>query len=330
VSPADIAARLVSAWRRVHGQAVAVESLQALSAGASARTYKFELLRGGQRELCILQMFAGGEQFVGALDKHDQARVQQAAAAAGIATPAVLLTVGPGDGLAEGFVSRFTAGETLGKRIVGEARLAQARQRLAGQCAQALAGIHALDSTALSFLPLRSAESQLRELAGTHRALGEALPVFEAALAWLDAHCPAAVPPCVVHGDFRTGNLLVDEQGLAGVLDWELAHLGDPLEDLGWLCMRSWRFGRDDLPAGGFAPRAAFYGAYEAASGSVVNALAVRFWEMLGTLKWGLICQWFAHRRLERSITTLEPAVIGRRVSEVELQLLDLIEARGA
>jgi aminoglycoside phosphotransferase (APT) family kinase protein len=110
------------------------------------------------------------------------------------------------------------------------------------------------------------------------------------------------------------------------VLDWEVAHLGDPHEDLGWLCMNAWRFGRIDKPVGGFGDRSQLYADYEAASGTAVDADRVRFWEVYSTLKWGVVCQWFASQYLSGEVRTLERAAIGRRVSETELDLLDLIE----
>lgn len=326
---ADLAGKLAAAWRRQRHEDVDISEPSPLSAGASSDTYAFDAARHGRSERCILQLFGGGESFISALSKTDQARTQQAAFEAGVRTPEVLLTVGTDDGLVEGFVSRFVTGETLGKRIVDDACYADARRALPQQCAEALAAIHALDVAALDFLPLQTADTQITDLTQRHHFYGEDLPVFELAFAWLRAHRPAPSTARVIHGDFRTGNLLVDTQGLRGVLDWELAHRGDAMEDLGWLCLRSWRFGRDALPVGGFGSRAAFYDHYQRASGIAVDAAAVHFWEVLGTLKWGVICQWFAHRRLRGQIKGLEAAVIGRRVSEVELQLLDLIEGRG-
>jgi len=129
-----------------------------------------------------------------------------------------------------------------------------------------------------------------------------------------------------VHGDFRNGNFIVRETGIAYVLDWEVAHLGDPHEDLGWLCMNAWRFGRLDRPVGGFGSRSRLYEEYEKATGNPVQADRVHFWEIYGTLKWGVICQWFAHQYLSGEVRVLERAAIGRRVSETELDLLDLIE----
>ncbi|HKY92051.1 MAG TPA: phosphotransferase family protein [Nevskiaceae bacterium] len=325
----NLASLLADAWARDRGARPAIGGLHRLSAGASAQTWRFDAELDGGTERCIAQFHAGGESFCGSLSKLDQARAQRLAREHGVCTPEVLLVLdGDGD-LPAGFVTRFVEGETLGKRIVGHPAYAQARTRLPRQCAAQLARIHALDADAFDFLPIRTARVQLEELTTLHRSYGEALPVFEAALARLRESLPPDTAPCVVHGDFRTGNLLVSADGLAGVLDWELAHRGDPLEDLAWLCLRSWRFGKVSLPVGGFGARTDFYRAYETASGHTLDHAALRFWELLGTVKWGVICQSFAHRRLAGEIPGLEPAVIGRRVSEVELQVLDLLQGRG-
>jgi hypothetical protein len=128
----------------------------------------------------------------------------------------------------------------------------------------------------------------------------------------------------VVHGDFRTGNLLVDRRGLAAVLDWELAHLGDPLEDLGWFCVRAWRFG-SPKPAGGFGTRARLVAAYEAHGGGPVDPAVLRWWEVMGTLSWGVICLIQAATHLSGASRSVELAAIGRRVAETELDLLRLL-----
>jgi aminoglycoside phosphotransferase (APT) family kinase protein len=322
-----LADKLVRAFRHVLGPALQLESLRRLNTGASAHTCQFELVAGGERTACIVQLQSDAEPFISALPKRAQAALQAAAFRAGVATPEVLLELDADDDSPAGFVTRYVAGESLGKRIVHDARFSAARSRLVEQCARELARIHTLPACELDFLPVRDGRAQLHELTARHRSYG-ARPVFEAAAQWLHARSPhnIARKVAVVHGDFRVGNLLVAEHGLSAVLDWELAHLGDPLEDLGWLCVRSWRFGRADLPAGGFATREALFDAYSAASGCAVDREAVRYWQMLGTLKWGVICQWFAARRLAGATTGIEPAVIGRRVSEVELQLLDLLE----
>jgi len=149
-------------------------------------------------------------------------------------------------------------------------------------------------------------------------------PTFELALRWLDDHRPPTTGAAVVHGDFRNGNLIVGPDGLRAVLDWELAHVGDPMEDLGWLCVKAWRFGVD-RPVGGFGERADLYGAYGRASGRVVDPDVVRWWEVLGTLKWGVMCIAQAFTHLSGTVRSVELATIGRRVCENEWDLLELI-----
>jgi len=145
---------------------------------------------------------------------------------------------------------------------------------------------------------------------------------------WLRAHAPADTPRLsLVHGDFRNGNLVVGEDGLRAVLDWELAHLGDPMEDLGWLCVNSWRFGRHELPVGGFGTREQLFAGYAEAGGRV-DAARVHYWEVLGTLKWGVICQSMAQSFFSGAERNVERAAIGRRASEAEIDLLALLAPR--
>jgi len=320
-----LAESLTRQWAAQRGERLEIVESARLSAGASAETTVLDVRIDGGDARIVLQLLAG-RQFGAALGRRDQARIQALAQRHGVPTPEVLLHLPASPAHPEGFVSRFHAGETLGSRIVKAPALAGARAALTMQCAQALAAIHVLPVTQATYLPLRRADSQLEELTRIHHGYGDTLPVFELALSWLRRHRPAPEDPCVVHGDFRNGNLIVDETGLVAVLDWELAHLGDPMEDLGWICQRAWRFGEGALPVGGFGTREALFAEYEHASGRRVDRDAVRFWEVLGTLKWGVICQWFGRQYLEGEVPRIERLAIGRRTSEVELDLLDLIE----
>ena len=153
------------------------------------------------------------------------------------------------------------------------------------------------------------------------------IPVFELAFRWIQERLPAAesARETLVHGDFRHGNLMIGPDGVRGVLDWELAHRGDPLEDLGWVCVNSWRFGNIDLPVGGFGLREDLFAGYEAAGGERVDPERVRFWEVVGSLKWGIMCMVMLsvfERGIDRSV---ERAAIGRRSSEAEIDLLALL-----
>ena len=131
----------------------------------------------------------------------------------------------------------------------------------------------------------------------------------------------------MVHGDFRIGNVIFGPEGLRAVLDWELAHVGDPFDDLGWLCVRSWRFGADGNPVGGLCERERFFAAYERAGGGRVDATAVRWWETFGNLKWAIMCIMQAKTFLDGAVRSVELASLGRRVAEMELELLALMEA---
>jgi hypothetical protein len=213
-------------------------------------------------------------------------------------------------------------GETIARRILRDDAYAAARPRLAAQCGDALARIHAIDPAAVPGLAGGDQIAQIREALD---AVGEPHPVFELGFRWLERHRPPGeAAQAVVHGDFRNGNLVVGPDGLRAVLDWELAHLGDPLEDLGWLCVRAWRFGAEPR-VGGFGPVDELVGAYEATAGVTVDRAALRWWEVLGTLKWGIICVVQASTHLGGLVRSVELAAIGRRVCEVEHDLLLLL-----
>lgn len=154
---------------------------------------------------------------------------------------------------------------------------------------------------------------------------GEPHPALELALLRLDADRRPSTRRGVVHGDFRLGNWMVDASGLVGVLDWELAHIGDPVEDLGWMCVQSWRFG-SPLPAAGVGTREELLAAYAAAGGAFVDPGELRWWELFGTTRWGVICVQQAATHLSGAVRSVELAAIGRRVCEVERDVLELLE----
>jgi aminoglycoside phosphotransferase (APT) family kinase protein len=325
----DIEVRLQAALHKHCGADHELRQCRRLSAGASAETYAVDVQTAQGEQALILRRSAGGKGLGVNVDKRTEALVQRAAAAHGVPAPAVLCILDQEDELGEGYVMHRGEGETLARRILENPELATARERLTAQCAQALAAIHAVRPNQLPKLPALSAAPQLKQIEALYRNGPLVSPVFELALRWLGKRMPAADETLhLVHGDFRNGNLLIDTQGLQLVLDWELTHLGDPMEDLGWLCVNAWRFGQRDRPVGGFGQRDALYAAYEAASGRRVDPGRVRFWEVFGTPKWGVICILQAMFHLSGAVRSVERAAIGRRVSETELDLLDLIEGR--
>lgn len=229
------------------------------------------------------------------------------------------------------FLMRWVDGVSLGPRIVKDTTLGGDRMQLGEQLGRELARIHGIrmPQASLSFLgepDTDPAGSAIGNLRATLDRLGAARPALEWGLRWADVYAPPRSSPTLVHHDFRTGNYIVDEQGLAAILDWEFAGWGDPMSDLGWFCAECWRFGRPDLEAGGVAPRAAFYQGYEAESGSPVDDDAVRFWEVFAHLRWAVIALEQAERHLSGREPSLELALTGRIVPELELAVLKATE----
>jgi aminoglycoside phosphotransferase (APT) family kinase protein len=233
------------------------------------------------------------------------------------------------DGLGTGFIMQRIEGETIARKILRDAQFAKARPLLARQLGEVAAVIHALPRVKLPELRTSTAPQEIAELEREYRGFDWPRPVFELALCWLRGHDPG--PPqqvTLVHGDFRHGNLIIGPDGLRAVLDWELAHLGDPMEDLGWVCVNSWRFGEIDKPVGGFGSREELFAGYRA-EGRRVDPSRVEFWEVMGTLRWGVMCCGMMQRFRSGPDHAMERAMIGRRASETEIDLLRLLAPRG-
>jgi aminoglycoside phosphotransferase (APT) family kinase protein len=228
-----------------------------------------------------------------------------------------------------GMLMSFVDGTSVAPRILRKPEFEQARARLTRQLAEALARIHSIDPSELEgVLPEPRGDPALAQIEEWERQLdeiGEPLPAVELGLRWLRANAPEPSDPRLVHGDFRLGNFIVDENGLAAVIDWELAHLGDPAEDIGWLCIRSWRFGNDDRPVAGVGQLDEFIEAYEPAGGEPIDRHRVRYWEAFGNVKWAIICARQAHDHLTGVRPSHELASLGRRICEPEWDLLESI-----
>ncbi len=303
-----------------------VSAVERLSGGASRETWAFEAELDGTARRLILQRERPGGLREGGMGI--EAAVLRAAGAAGVPVPSVIAC---DDGRGGGplgpayLVVERLEGESIARRILREDALAEARLVLARQCGAALAGIHAID---LAEVPGLEDVDQLDRYRQVLDDLAQPHPAFELAFRWLADHRPSGTGRTVVHGDFRNGNLLVSPCGLVAVLDWELAHLGDPLEDLGWLCVRSWRFGATPR-VGGFGTVDDLVAAYEAASSTQVDRAALHWWELLGTLKWGIMCVAQAETHRLGVVRSVELAAIGRRVCEVEHDVLLLLAGPG-
>ncbi len=301
---------------------VTIKGMTRLSGGASRETWAFDAIRsdGSAAELVLRRDPLGRPSEPGAMGR--EALAITAAGVAGLAAPEVLLwTDGPEMWESAGLVMRRVAGETIARRILRDDFYRQARGALVGQLGQFAAGLHALEVTGDFPAPAPDPLGELRGLLGT---FGPASPTFELALQALEAEPPPPRGPVLVHGDLRLGNLIVGPEGLRAVIDWELVHTGSPAEDLGWLCVKAWRFGAGP-PAAGVGTREELLAAYRAAGGDDISLEELRWWEILGTLRWGVMCMSQAQAHLSGAHRSVELAAIGRRVCEQEWDLLLLL-----
>src|ERR1700736_1989129 len=261
-----------------------------LSGGASQETWSFDIVHPDGNIGAILRRAPQGDGAAPAraAGLNAEAMLMRLAYDAGVPSPRVLHVLQPQDDLGTGFIMERVEGETIPRKILRDEQFAQARPKLARQLGKVLAGIHGLDLQQLPELRRMTAAKEIAELERDYRSFDWPRPVFERALRWLRDRDPGpSEGVTLVHGDFRHGNLIIGPEGLRAVLDWELAHLGDPVEDLGWFCVRAWRFGHDRRPAGGLGSREELLAAYAAAGGAEVDASDLRFWEVYGTLRWG-------------------------------------------
>jgi aminoglycoside phosphotransferase (APT) family kinase protein len=311
--------------------ATGVAGAAKLSGGASQETWSFDIVHAKGRHGAILRRspkgYGAAPTRAAGLDA--EARLMQLAHDAGLPSPKVMHVLTPEDDLGSGFIMQRVEGETIARKILRDEQFARARPILARQLGKVAAGIHGLPHDQLPKLREMSSTSEIADLGREYRSFNWPRPVFELALRWLAEHNPGpSQEMTLVHGDFRHGNLIIGPDGVRAVLDWELAHLGDPMEDLGWICVNSWRFGEIDKPVGGFGSREELFAGYEE-TGRRVDPARVNFWEVMGTLRWGVMCCGMMERFRIGPDHSMERAMIGRRASETEIDLLRLLAPRG-
>ena len=325
--------------QRALGSSWTVDRVRRLSGGASQETYRVDACGNGSTRPLAFRRAAGGAERDDSSPHPGlevEARLFQAAADAGVPVPEVLAVCTPADGLGPGFLMEWLDGETLGPRIVRASEYEDVRPRLAHQCGDVLGRIHAIDHEAQGLdrvLRTTTPEQFVRATWENYRRISSdesgriafPQPTIDYTALWLLDHLPETGPPRLVHNDFRNGNLMIDpRRGLVAVLDWEIAHLGDPMRDLGWICCNSWRFG-GRLPVGGFGTREQLFDGYEQATGQRPDPHHVHFWEVFGSFWWAVGTLGMAHQYRVGPDRTVERPAIGRRTSECQMDCVNLL-----
>jgi len=301
-----------------------VSNLEPLTGGASKEIWKFEVSKDKQSTKMILRRGSGIEGPL-AIKTADEARIQKEVIKVGAPVPTILAVSKNEEELGDSYIMNFVEGESIARKILRDKEYKKALPVLAYQCGEAIARIHNVDVDNFSFLPKKPAEDQLEDLYSTYQSFEQPSPVFEYAYLWLKKQDFSNFQESLVHGDFRLGNIIVNGEGLQSIIDWELAHIGNPLQDLGWVCGNSWRFGKSDKVVGGFGELEDLLEGYNSISKLKVNKEMVKCWQVFGTFRWGVICLIQAYAHLSGTINSIEKAAIGRRVSETEIDIVDLL-----
>lgn len=304
--------------------------VQQLTAGASQQTFRISVRHreGHEAKYALRRAQPGLERSsYGQVSPSVEAELLELASSAHVPVPKVIESLHSTDGLGDGYLMEWLQGETMGQRIVKLPELQSARENLAFECGQALARIHAIEVTdrLQEVLHSVSPEELVRETWEAYITLETPQPMIDFTAQWLLRNLPAPSDSTLVHGDFRNGNLMVAEQGITAVLDWELCHLGDPMRDLGWLCVNSWRFGRRDLPVGGFGTVDELVAGYEAQAGNCIDRDALHFWEVFGSFWWSVTTLGMAQTWRTGETPSVERPVIGRRSSEGQMDCVHLL-----
>ena len=327
----DLEQRLGELLPQVIDDCTALAKLERLSGGASQETYRLTIDTPSGARMLAMRRAAGGEE--GEItDQHPglavEARLMQVAGSHGVPEPEVHYVLGPQDGIGAGFIMQWLDGEALGARIVKAPELDEIRPQLARLFGETLARIHRIDLTATGLgqqLKHLSPEAYVRQTWERYQTFDTPQPMIDFTAQWLLNNLPTNYTPSLVHNDFRNGNVMVDNSGIVAVLDWEVAHIGDPMRDLGWMLTHSWRFGRAHLPVGGFGESEDFFAGYESVAGQRVDRQSVKFWQVFGSFWWAVGCLGMAEHYRNGPDQSVERPGIGRRSSECQIDCVNLL-----
>jgi aminoglycoside phosphotransferase (APT) family kinase protein len=304
---------------------VRIDRYERLSGGAIQENFALDACIDGRDEAFVLRKDAPSRVAV-SRTRAEEFALLRVAFTAGVTVPEPLWN--SDDPAIVGtpfFVMRRAAGTALGRRIVRDETLGGDRTTLAARLAEQLARIHAIRPPVASLAFLGAPQTAHDFIAGAHAfldATGRTEFALELGLRWLDVNAPAPTATVLLHRDFRTGNYLLDADGITAILDWEFAGWGDPHEDIGWFCAWCWRFGSDDREAGGIGSRASFYAAYERAAGRRVDDARVRYWETFAHARWAVVARQQTERHRSGAERSLELLLIGTLEPELDDMLL--------
>lgn len=298
-----------------------------LSGGASRDTWLFTAHTNNTSEKLVIRRDLPTQMFDSALTREQEYYVMDRAHQWGVKVAKVRYLCPDDSAIGSPFfIMDYVDGISIGVKVVHAPELAHARTQLPQQLAHQLAKIHAMPTHTLDFLQTTTAQDTIQQMYDILDKLGVKNPTWEWALRWANRHLPPPSALTYIHGDFRIGNLLVNEAGLSAVIDWEFGHKGDPYEEIAYICMRDWRFGNGHLHFAGISDRETFFTAYETASGMTLDRQRIAWWEIMGNIRWGIICLSQANRHLSGQEPSIELASLGRRSAEMQLEALRLIE----
>ncbi len=310
-------------------------ALKKLSGGNLQENYALDALfsggtLSGRQELVLRTDAPSG--VAASRSRADEFAVLKVAWEAGLKVPEPLWACADNSRIGRAFyVMRRLPGDARGHELVRDQGLDAIRESLVERLGEELARLHAIEPphpelAGLPQPPLSPAHSRIQEYRGYLDKLPDPQPTLEWGLRWLERKAPASDDVVLCHCDYRTGNYLVEDGELSGILDWEFASWSDPLEDIAWFCARCWRFGQWHKEAGGMGSREAFYRGYQRISGNSINKELIPYWEVMATVRWAIIALQQGHRHTSGEQTSLELALTGRMVPEMELDILMQIE----
>ena len=300
-----------------------IKNLVPLTGGASADINR--IIFEDNKEF-IVRRSVVKDKAVMAIPKNMEAKIQKIVKEYGAPVPEIIMEFSEGAEIGEGYVMQSVGGETIPRKILRDDSYKNIRNKLPYEIGKSLAQIHKTKLEKLQDLEKITFSESLEKLFIIYESFDQPQPVFDLAFKWLENQKILDYEEVLVHGDYRFGNFIISEKKLESIIDWELAHIGNHMEDLGWLCVRSWRFGNVNKRAAGLGDVDDLIAGYESNSKIKIDKSQLDMWQLYGSLKWGIICmvQTFAH--LSGAVKSLEKAAIGRRVSETEFDLMNMIK----